>query len=288
MKQNGIIRTFLCLLLPASPLHAADPPAVASIQKLGGLVLPWPGETESWGVEFHLRGRDLTDDGLASLAALKKVVALNLRDTKVTSAGMTHIKGLTSLKRLHLERTQIDDMGIPSLLGLSQLEYLNLYGTKITDKSLDRLAGLKSLKQLYVWQTKVTDEGVEKFKKARPNVKIVKGVDLSKIIIVKKTEPATNEELKWVAVKPDFKLKNSRPGSFIIVHFENKSGQPIKLYWVNYGGGLKLYGDIAPGATRRQTTYSEAIWLVKDAKDKSLGYFVTATKNAKAVIPKLK
>ena len=284
--KKALIGLLSVALFPG--LQAADAPTVASVKKLGGLVLPWPGEEGAWEVEFHLRGRDLTDEGLASVAALKKVVALNLRDTKITSAGLAHLKGLTSLKRLHLERTKVDDAGIASLMSLSQLEYLNLYGTGISDKALEQLSELKNLQKLYVWQTKVTDEGVAKFKKARPKVKIVQGVDLSKIVVVKKVEEVPDGELKWMAVKPDFKPKKSRPGSFIIIHFENKSGVPVKLYWVDYGGGLKQYGDIAPGATKRQTTYSDAVWLVKDAKDVSKGYFVTSTKNAKAIIPKLK
>ncbi|MEC8928484.1 MAG: hypothetical protein VX705_04645 [Verrucomicrobiota bacterium] len=160
-------------------VEAADAPAVAAVKKLGGLVLPWAGEKGAWEVEFHLRGRDLTDEGLSSVAALGNVVALNLRDTKITGAGLTHLKGLTSLKRLHLERTKVDDAGIASLMGLSQLEYINLYGTGISDKALDQLTGLKNLRKLYVWQTKVTSEGVAKFKKARPEVKIVRGVNIN-------------------------------------------------------------------------------------------------------------
>ena len=59
----------------------------------------------------------------------------------------------------------------------------------------DRLSSLKNLKQLYVWQTEVTDDGVTKLNKALPNLKIVKGVDLSKIVIVKKAEPKPEETL---------------------------------------------------------------------------------------------
>lgn len=285
MKTASVL--FL-VLLGCITAQAAEPAVLAAIKKNGGLVLPWPGEADCWEVEFHLRGRDLDDEGLASVAALKNIVALNLRDTKISSAGLVHLKGLTKLRRLHLERTQIDDKGIPNLMTLQNLEYLNLYGTKITDKSLDQLRELKNLKQLYVWQTAVTDAGTARFKKARPDMKLVRGVDLSKIVVVNKTEPTPESVLKWNAVKPDFKPKKSQSGSFIIVHFENKSAQPVKLYWATYGGDLKLYGDIAPGATRRQTTYSDAVWLIKDAKEKSLGYFVTTTKNAKAAIPKLK
>ena len=233
-----------------------------------------------------MRGRDLTDDGLANVADLKSVVALNLRDTQITSAGLVHLKGLTQLRRLHLERTKVDDNGIKNLIGLSNLEYLNLYATKITDKSLDSLAGLKNLRQLYLWQTDVTDDGVAKLKKALPKLKIVRGIDLSKVVPVKKPESKPMEELKWIVASGDVKPPKSKPGSFTVLTFENKRSHRIKLYWIDYGGSLKLYGEIDSGGNRQQTTYSDAVWLVTDEKDKPLGYFVSGQKMALATIPK--
>ena len=285
MKKLLIIGLLLGVGLP--PGLAADKTVISAIEKSGGLVLPWPGEHDAWEVEFHLRGRDLEDDGLSAVAALKTVVALNLRDTKITSDGLKHLKGLAKLKRLHLERTAVDDAGVSHLTGLENLEYLNLYGTKITDKALDQLSSLKNLKQLYVWQTEVTDDGVTKLNKALPKLKIVKGVDLSKIVIVKKEEPKPEENLKWLSVGgPNKPPAKSKPGSFLIITFQNKSDQDVKLYWIDYGGDKKLYGEIPKGAERKQNTYSDAVWLVTDNKDKPLGYFVAGTKTALAVIPK--
>jgi len=287
MRACGI---WMLLVITAMTYHsqAADSAVLDAIKKSGGLILPHPGKAEQWEVEFHLRGRELTDEGLRHVAALKNVVVLNLRDTQITSAGLVHLKGLSKLRRLHLERTQIGDKGIDNLASLHDLQYLNLYGTKITDKALDQLAGLKNLTQLYVWQTEVTDAGVRKLKEALPKIKIVRGIDLSKIIIVKKTETKKPEEsLKWLPergpIKPPSK---SKPGSFTIVTFQNKSDKNTKLYWIDYGGGKKLYGEIAKGQERRQNTYSDAVWLVTDDKDKPLGYFVAGAKEALAIIPK--
>jgi len=274
------------LAASAFTLQAADPAVIDAIKNAGGLVLPYPGKGESWEIEFHLRGRELTDEGLAHVAKLKEVVSLNLRDTKITSAGLAHLKGLAKLRRLHLERTQVGDEGIGNLVGLSNLEYLNLYGTKITDKALDQLTGLKNLKQLYVWQTEVTDAGVENLTKALPGLKVVRGVDLSKVIAVKKPEPKPEDNLKWIAAAADVKPPKSKPGSFTVVTFQNKRDKRIKLYWVDYGGSLKLYGEIDKGADRQQNTYSDAVWLVTDEKDKPLGYFISGQKVALAVIPK--
>ncbi len=281
-----LLGLMLCAALPFGA-QAADSATLEAIKKSGGLVLPYPGEGEQWEVEFHLRGRGLTDDGLANVAALKNVIALNLRDTQITSAGMVHLKGLTKLRRLHLERTKIGDEGIGNLVNLPDLEYLNLYATKITDKSLDHLASLKSLKQLYVWQTDVTDAGAAKFRKARPKMKLVRGLDLSKVVVVKKPEPKPVDALKWIAAS-DQKPPNSKPGSFTTVVFENHSGRKVKLYWVEYGGGLKIYATLDVGATREQNTFSDATWLVTDEKEKPLGYFISTPKLSKAIIPKVK
>ena len=283
------IRIFLALLFISTvsfELRAADATVLDAIRRSGGLVLSAPGKSGNWEVEFHLRGRDLTDKGLANVAALKSVVVLNLRDTQITSSGLVHLKRLTQLRRLHLERTKVDDKGIENLIGLSKLEYLNLYATQITDESLDRLANLKNLRQLYLWQTDVTDDGVAKLKKALPELKIVRGIDLSKVVPVKKPEPKPMEELKWVAISGDVKPPKSKPGSFTVLTFENKRSHRIKLYWVDYGGNLKLYGEIDSGGNRQQTTYSDAVWLVTDEKDKTLGYFISGQKVALAVIPK--
>lgn len=284
MKKT-LLNLLLIILAPSA--ESADKSLIEAIEKSGGLVLPWPGETESWEVEFHLRGGELTNEGLINVAALKTVIALNLRDTQITSEGLAHLKGLSKLKRLHLERTKIDDSGISHLTDLQNLEYLNLYGTKITDKALGQLNGLKNLKQLYVWQTKVTDAGVDKLKKSLPNLKVVRGVDLSKIVIVKKPVTSPQENLKWLPeggpAKPPAK---SKPGSFTIITFQNKSNKNTKLYWIDYGGSKKLYGEIVKGQERKQNTYSDAVWLITDDKEKPLGYFVAGTKEALAIIPK--
>jgi len=278
---------FSLLIAYMSTAQAADLATLKAINSAGGLALPHPGKGEQWEVEFHLRGRELTDEGLKHVAALKNVVVLNLRDTQITSAGLMHLKDLRKLRRLHLERTQVDDVGIGNLAGLSDLEYLNLYGTKITDKALNQLTGLKNLKQLYVWQTGVTEEGADKLRKALPGVKVVRGIDLSKVVVVKKPEPKPEDNLKWLPAEGKEKPPSkSKPGSFTIITFQNKSDKNIKLYWIDYGGVRKLYGEIAKGDERQQNTYSDAVWLVTDEKDKPLGYFVAGTKMALAIIPK--
>lgn len=286
---SGAMPVLFGLLLSAGPdahLQARQPvDAVAAIEKLGGAVRPLGDDDKGWEVEFHLKGQELTDKGLAHVAALKNVVSLNLRDTKVTDAGLVHLKGLTTLRTLHLERTQVGDAGIAHLTGLSNIEYLNLYETKVTDASLVHLEKLKKLNRLYVWQTKVTDGGVAKLAKTLPELRIVRGVDVAKLpataIKPKSKDPVP---LKWIAAS-DEKPPKSKLGSQITVAFENKAARPVKVYWIGYGGELKFYHDLAPGATRRQNSFSGATWLITDEQEKPLGYFITGTDDALAVIP---
>ena len=66
----------------------------------------------------------------------------------------------------------------------------------------------------------------------------------------------------------------------------DQSDQPVKLFWLSYQGELTGYGELAPGATRRQNTFAGNVWVVKDAKNKPIGYVVAATLVSRAIIPK--
>ncbi|MCH7725606.1 MAG: hypothetical protein IH991_03870 [Planctomycetes bacterium] len=263
----------------------ADAAAVAAIKKIGGSVRRIAVNNEDREVEFHLRGRELTDEGLVHVARLKNVVLLHLKDTKITNAGLVYLKGLTQLRELHLENTEIGDPGIVHLNNLANLEYLNLYATNVTDKALEHLAGLKKLKRLYLWKTEVTDEGVARLEKSLPELTIQRGADISEWSIPVNKPPVP---LKWIAAAGDAKPPKSASGSNTLVIFENKSDRRVKIYWVDYGGNLKLYDELDPGKTRNQNTYANNTWLITDENDKPLGHFIAEPEESRAVIPKQK
>jgi len=160
--------------MPAAPLTPQAQAAVAAVQKIGGTVMPLAMTDDSLVVDFHLGGTALTDDGLAQIKLLPKVVQLDLKDTQITDAGLAHLAAIGTLNKLHLEKTKVTDAGLAHLKDLAALEYLNLYGTAVTDAGLAHLAGLKNLKRLYVWQTPVTDAGIAKLKETVPGVVVVK------------------------------------------------------------------------------------------------------------------
>ena len=257
---------------------------IEELEKNGAIISPT--SDGGWRIEFQLSGRDLNDDGLKPIQSLKNVRILNLRDTKITNAGIKYIEGIKNLKRLHLERTQIDDGCMDYLIGLQELEYLNLYSTKITDSGLTKLKELKKLKQLYIWQTDVTGEGVKQLEAQLPDLKIVKGIDLDKIVPVKKPPPRPTEDLKWIPSDGSIPPR-SISGDNTTIIFHNQMAQKVKLYWVEYNGSLRLYGELDPGAKREQNTFSKASWLITDLEDNYLGYFRTSIKVGKALIPQI-
>lgn len=258
---------------------------MAAIEKLGGAVRGVAQDSDALEVDFHLRGEDLTDAGLVHLAGLTNLTNLHLGGTRVTDAGLANLKGLSSLRRLHLENTGLEGAGLVHLKGLANLEYLNLYATQVTDEGLVHLAGLKKLRRLYLWQSKVTDEGVAKLQKALPDLAINTGADLASI--APSGPPIKKVDLKWIpasTVQPP----RSRSGANTAVHFENKSGRKVKVYWISYEGNRQLYAELAVGATRRQNTYDNNTWLITDEKDVPFGHFICVAEEGRAVIPVIK
>jgi sialate O-acetylesterase len=93
------------------------------------------------------------------------------------------------------------------------------------------------------------------------------------------------EDLEWTAAA-DKSPPISVTGSGTEIIFLNEKDIKVKVFWVEYGGGLRFYGELKPGGIRKQNTYSNATWVITDEKDKTLGYFRTTQKRGNAVIPK--
>jgi hypothetical protein len=51
------------------------------------------------------------------------------------------------------------------------------------------------------------------------------------------------------------------------IKFINKSGQPIKVYWLDYEGKRKLYAKVKAEDSYIQQTYVTHPWLITDADD---------------------
>ena len=153
----------------------AEKKAIAKIRESGALVLEIAQNDNRLDVSYITAQGKITNEQLAPLKDLKRLAHLNLRGLEIGDDALPSIAKQETLVKLHLEKTKITDKGLEQLKGLQNLEYLNLYGTEIGDAGLEHLANLKKLKSLYLWQTKVTDEGVKKLQAALPALKIDRG-----------------------------------------------------------------------------------------------------------------
>ena len=51
------------------------------------------------------------------------------------------------------------------------------------------------------------------------------------------------------------------------IMFSNQTSQTLKIYWLDYTGVRKPYGEVAPGVTATQSTFVGHYWLLADATD---------------------
>ena len=92
-------------------------------------------------------------------------------------------------------------------------------------------------------------------------------------------------KLKWHSAK-DSPRPASRPdGNKLDIVFHNKSGKPAKVFWIDRQGQRKPYGTLEAGWRKPYSTRPGAVWLIADADDTDLGYFVVGDRGAQAIIP---
>jgi hypothetical protein len=106
---------------------------------------------------LHLN-KAITDEGLATLARLHRLVELRLTDSQVTDAGMKVLKNFPGLQRLDLEGTQVTAKGLEALKG-APLKQLHL-GPKMTDAASQALKSFSALVQLHANQAAFTDQAI--------------------------------------------------------------------------------------------------------------------------------
>jgi len=153
-----------------SPLKES---AWKSVTEAGGRVMPLAEESPLLSVDFRLAGEEADDAKVGTVGAISENVAqLDASKTAITDEALAQVAEMKRLVRLDLHQTKVGDAGIKHLKGLENLRYLNLYGTEVTDAGLEQLKGLKTLDSIYLWQSKVTDKGAKQLQKALPDAKI--------------------------------------------------------------------------------------------------------------------
>jgi arylsulfatase A-like enzyme len=92
--------------------------------------------------------------------------------------------------------------------------------------------------------------------------------------------------LPWHSAAESSAPASKPDGNPFEVVFMNQRAIPVRLWWMDRQGKPVAYGAIASGQRKRQTSRPGAVWLVTDAQDKPLGYFMVGDRAAQAVIPK--
>lgn len=147
--------------------------------------------------DLSLSGKELNDDQLLRLRALRNLTSLELLSNRLTSRGLTVIESLPELRTLSIPAAEwvddralvsisratelesltllgaaITDDGLAQLTSLRKLRVLDLSHTEIHDNGLDALASLPALERLAISGTRVTDEGVAALRHALPHLEI--------------------------------------------------------------------------------------------------------------------
>lgn len=108
-----------------------------------------------------LRGPDVTDTGLESVAGSSNLSSLSLTKTQITDQGFRHLRGLASLTSLSLDRCpRVKDEGLVHLSSIPKLQSLMLNETSISDLGFKHLRSLPRLRRLMVKSSAITDIGL--------------------------------------------------------------------------------------------------------------------------------
>ena len=123
---------------------------------------------------LNIGGAAVTDVSMKALAPLVNLHTLDLSRMDLTAQGLDALTRLPKLRRLNLRQTvRMDDKAARFLAAMKNLERLDLSDTAVTDSLLDSLEGMKQLKMVVVAGAKVTRERCDRFRKARPDVRVI-------------------------------------------------------------------------------------------------------------------
>jgi hypothetical protein len=120
---------------------------------------------------LSLLGARVPADELAAVAGLKRLRFL-ISDQPVTEAFVRGLGQCRRLEYLSLDGPGLTDGMVKTLAGLPSLQQLSIRGPAITDEALRDLEGMRALWSLELSGAKVTEAGLERFRKARPWVKV--------------------------------------------------------------------------------------------------------------------
>jgi hypothetical protein len=140
------------------------------------------GMDQLWDLTIDTDSDQITDKGLAKLAALPALTSLTVKSRAISDAGLAHLARLNSLSELSLDRAKlttiapiqalsdlttlslrdcpITDVGLAPMAELKNLITLDVSGTLLSDVGLTHLRELTQVQKLSLSKTKITDAGL--------------------------------------------------------------------------------------------------------------------------------
>jgi hypothetical protein len=100
----------------------------------------------------------ITDDGLLTLARLRKLEGLSLQSNEITDRGLEQLSSLTELQRLGVTSDQVTGEGLRPLAGRVNLQWLSLRSDGLSPGGLEVVAQLTSIQGLDLYSDNLTDE----------------------------------------------------------------------------------------------------------------------------------
>jgi hypothetical protein len=91
-------------------------------------------------------------------------------------------------------------------------------------------------------------------------------------------------DLPPLPVEQEGKLRSQQNQPATSVFFLNRTDKPVKMFWLDFDGKRKPYGEIVPGACFSQRTYLTHAWLLEDAGGKCLGIYLPEKASGRVVI----
>jgi hypothetical protein len=164
MTPASYARHLLLPLLIFAALAAradAQPDKVVAALEKAGAVFGTDPKDPAVPVSFTM-GANATDKDLAAVAGLKTIreVKLPAAVSQVTDKGVAALAALPDLETLHVDNTQLTDAGLAKLKGLKNLKKLTIANTKVTDKGLAALKDFPALEWVGVGKLNVTATGL--------------------------------------------------------------------------------------------------------------------------------
>ena len=72
-------------------------------------------------------------------------------------------------------------------------------------------------------------------------------------------------------------MKSESSNTALTITLLNQQNKAVYVYWVNYSGTAQYFARVEPGSTYYLYTYGTHPWIIADANDVSIAYFVPYT-----------